>query len=149
MVLSGGALQEELDYIAAIAQKLPADTVNLAGQTSLAQLAHILARAKLYIGPDTGITHLAAATAVPVLALYGPTNPIKWSPWPYSFDQDKNPFSRVGCQKVNNVSLIQGKADCVPCQMEGCERHRQSYSRCLDTLAVEQVKSFVNQVWVG
>uniref|UniRef100_UPI000B35B243 glycosyltransferase family 9 protein n=1 Tax=Crenothrix polyspora TaxID=360316 RepID=UPI000B35B243 len=48
VVLSGGALQEELDYIAAIAQKLPADTVNLAGQTSLAQLAHILARAKLY-----------------------------------------------------------------------------------------------------
>jgi heptosyltransferase-3 len=149
VVLSGGALQEELDYIAAIAQKLPADTVNLAGQTSLAQLSHILAQAKLYIGPDTGITHLAAATAVPVLALYGPTNPIKWSPWPYSFDQDKNPFSSVGCQKVNNVSLIQGKADCVPCQMEGCEQHRQSYSRCLDALSVEQVKFFVNQVWAG
>ncbi|WP_394751675.1 glycosyltransferase family 9 protein [Crenothrix sp.] len=143
VVLSGGGLQEELDYVAAIAQQLPVDTVNLAGQTSLAQLAHILARAKLYIGPDTGITHLATATAVPVIALYGPTNPIKWSPWPYFFAQDKNPFSSIGSQKVNNVSLIQGKADCVPCQMEGCERHRQSYSRCLDTLTVEQVKSFI------
>ncbi len=146
VVLSGGKLQEELDYIETIVQQLSADTVNLAGRTSLAELAHIIAQAKLYIGPDTGITHLAAATGVPVITFYGPTNPIKWSPWPSCFSQDKNPFNKIGSQKVNNVNLIQGRANCVPCQMEGCERHRQSYSQCLDTLSVEQVKSVVNRV---
>ena len=48
----------------------------------------IIAQAKLYIGPDTGITHLAAATGIPVIALYGPTNPVKWAPWPSGYKQN-------------------------------------------------------------
>jgi heptosyltransferase-3 len=135
LVLSGGRAQEEIDYVANIQRQLPDDTINLAGQVSLAQLAHIIAQAKLYIGPDTGITHLAAATGIPVIALYGPTNPVKWAPWPYKFNQNINPFYKTGNQQVNNVSLIQGKGDCVPCHFEGCDKHRQSRSLCLDTLS--------------
>ena len=146
LVLSGGSAQDELDYVANIQHQLSEDTINLAGQVSLAQLATIITQAKLYIGPDTGITHLAAATGIPVIALYGPTNPVKWAPWPKGFEQDANPFVKRGSQQLNNISLIQGEADCVPCHLEGCERHRQSRSRCLDELSPERVKRLVRQL---
>ena len=43
-------------------------------------LACWLASARLYIGNDSGITHLAAAVGTPVLALFGPTDPAVWAP---------------------------------------------------------------------
>jgi len=46
----------------------------------LYDLACWLARASLYIGNDSGITHLAAAVGTPVLALFGPTDPAVWAP---------------------------------------------------------------------
>ncbi|MGZ8161845.1 MAG: putative lipopolysaccharide heptosyltransferase III [Methylobacter sp.] len=146
LVLSGGPAQEEIEYVANIQNKLPSDTINLTGQVSLAQLANIIAQAKLFIGPDTGITHLAAATGIPVIAIYGPTNPVKWAPWPSGFQQNINPFHKTGCQQVNNISLIQGKADCVPCHLEGCDRHQQSRSQCLDTLPSEDIIKATTQV---
>jgi len=46
----------------------------------LYDLACWLARAAVYIGNDSGITHLAAAVGTPVLALFGPTDPAVWAP---------------------------------------------------------------------
>lgn len=46
----------------------------------LGELAHWLSGAKLYIGNDSGITHLAAALGILTLALFGPTEPAKWAP---------------------------------------------------------------------
>jgi hypothetical protein len=46
----------------------------------LYQLACWLAKARLYVGNDSGITHLAAAVGTPVLALFGPTDPAIWAP---------------------------------------------------------------------
>jgi ADP-heptose:LPS heptosyltransferase len=46
----------------------------------LYQLACHLAQASLYVGNDSGITHLAAAVGTPVLALFGPTDPAVWGP---------------------------------------------------------------------
>jgi len=46
----------------------------------LYELACWLARAALYAGNDSGITHLAAAVGTPVLALFGPTDPNIWGP---------------------------------------------------------------------
>jgi ADP-heptose:LPS heptosyltransferase len=46
----------------------------------LYQLACWLAGARLYIGNDSGVTHLAAAVGTPVLALFGPTDPAVWAP---------------------------------------------------------------------
>jgi len=146
LVLSGGPAEQEIRFVAELQKRLPENTVNLAGQLTLAQLAHVIAGASCFIGPDTGITHLAAATRVPVIALFGPTNPIKWAPWPCDYRQDRNPFEKVGDQQVNNVSLIQGQGDCVPCDLEGCDRHRQSRSRCLDSLPSATVKHRIRQV---
>lgn len=46
----------------------------------LYDLALWLSQARLYIGNDSGITHLAAATGTPTLALFGPTDPAIWAP---------------------------------------------------------------------
>ena len=39
-----------------------------------------MAGARLYVGNDSGITHLAAAVGAPVIALFGPTDPGIWGP---------------------------------------------------------------------
>jgi len=146
LVLSGGPDKEEIDYVTNIQRQLPENTFNLAGQVSLAQLATIIAQAKLYIGPDTGITHLAAATGIPVIALYGPTNPVKWSPFPYGYHENVNPFDKKGDQHINNVYLVQGEGDCVPCDLEGCDRHQRSRSQCLDNLSPDRINRLVRQL---
>ncbi len=46
----------------------------------LYELACWLSRARLYVGNDSGITHLAAAAGAPVLAVFGPTDPLVWAP---------------------------------------------------------------------
>jgi hypothetical protein len=46
----------------------------------LYELAEKLSRARLYIGNDSGVTHLAAAMGVPVIALFGPSNEHQWGP---------------------------------------------------------------------
>jgi heptosyltransferase III len=47
---------------------------------NLYELACWLATARVYIGNDSGITHLAAAVGTPVVALFGPTDPRIWAP---------------------------------------------------------------------
>jgi ADP-heptose:LPS heptosyltransferase len=46
----------------------------------LYNLGHWLASARVYVGNDSGITHLAAAVGVPVVAIFGPTDPAVWAP---------------------------------------------------------------------
>lgn len=46
----------------------------------LAGLAALLGRCAAYLGNDSGVTHLAAAVGVPVVALFGPTDPARWRP---------------------------------------------------------------------
>ena len=138
VVLSGGGDADELDYVAAIARKIPG-AVNLAGQLTLGHVACLLGHARAYVGPDTAVTHMAAALGIPVVALYGPTDPVKWGPWPAGYARDVNPWRRLGTQRVNNVTLIQGNAACVPCFNEGCDRHVASFSDCLQQLPVSKV----------
>lgn len=47
---------------------------------SLAQLAALISRCDLYLGNDSGVTHLAAALGVSTVALFGPTDPVEWAP---------------------------------------------------------------------
>lgn len=110
------------------------------------ELFSLIAGARLYVGPDTSVTHLAAATGIPTVALYGPTDPRLWGPWPAG-GLDR-PWDAAGTvQNRGNIWLVQNPPDCpwsiLPCQQEGCERRLDSYSRCLDELAVAQVLSAV------
>lgn len=47
---------------------------------ALRQLAAVLSCCDVYVGNDSGVTHLAAALDVPVVALFGPTDPRMWAP---------------------------------------------------------------------
>lgn len=47
----------------------------------LAQVKSVLAGAQLFIGNDSGPAHIAAAFGVPVVVLFGPSNPVTWAPW--------------------------------------------------------------------
>jgi heptosyltransferase-3 len=144
IILSGGPGKNEKDYIYQIQKKLPKNTLNLAGKISLANLSHIISHAKLFIGPDTGITHLAAATGTQVIAIFGPTNPVKWAPWPINYHLNQNPFITKGSQQVNNIYLVQGEGDCVPCYQEGCDKHRLSRSECLEKLTSKKIIEYID-----
>lgn len=52
----------------------------IAGQTSLLELAALVARAPCVISGDTGIAHLASAYGTPSIVLFGPTSPASWGP---------------------------------------------------------------------
>jgi heptosyltransferase-3 len=139
IVLSGGDVPKELEYVGKILPLLPQDTLNLAGQLNLEQSVYLLSRAAIYIGPDTTLTHAAAALGVPTVALYGPSNPVKWGPWPKNHREERNPWKRLGSQRAGNVMLIQGQGACVPCLLEGCERNIASFSDCLQQLPAAKV----------
>lgn len=55
--------------------------INLAGKLSLRQSLALYRRMKLAICVDSGPAHLAAAVNVPTVALFGPTDPVRWRPW--------------------------------------------------------------------
>jgi len=121
-----------------------AAVVRLDGKLTWPELSALLAGACVYIGPDTAVTHLAAATGTPTVALYGPTDPRLWGPWP--FGGLNRPWDAAGTiQRRRNVWLVQNPLPCLPCQLEGCERRLDSYSQCLDELTAGQVLSAVDQ----
>lgn len=134
VVLTGGKSADEVAYVRDLLGLLPHGSVDVAGKLSLAGVACLLSKARAYVGPDTVVTHLAAAVGTPTVALFGPSNPVKWGPWPKGYDEDRNPYQMRGTQRVNNVVLLQGSGDCVPCMEEGCERHIASLSDCLQRL---------------
>lgn len=146
VVISGSSDDREREYVHAIAVELPPTVVNAAGKLSLGGAAALLKRAQFYIGPDTAITHLAAATGLPTVALFGPTDPVTWGPWPKGHAGSTNPWHRFGSQRSGNVHLIQGTPACVPCGHEGCKRRLSSSSDCLDAISpdtiIDAIKSF-------
>lgn len=64
--------------VAALASKLPRAVV--VESAPLRVLGALLSRASLYVGNDSGVSHLAAAFGAPTLTLFGPTDPAVWSP---------------------------------------------------------------------
>jgi heptosyltransferase III len=120
------------------------DVVRLDGKLEWPELTALIGASRAYIGPDTAVTHLAAATGAPTVALYGPTDPRIWGPWPPGgLDRPWAPSGTI--QRRGNVWLVQNPLLCLPCQQEGCDRRLDSRSQCLDELTVNQVVSAVDQ----
>ena len=142
---SGGARDQEcIAPLRALGQ--PPNLLDTSGQLNFNELAALLRQAALYIGPDTSVSHLAAATGVPVIAIFGPTNPVRWAPWP-----GKGPaqalFARsAAVQQAGNVTVLQGTQSCVPCSRAGCEDHRHSRSDCLQSITPQQVLAQVERL---
>ncbi|HVZ20008.1 MAG TPA: glycosyltransferase family 9 protein [Vicinamibacterales bacterium] len=143
VVATGGPGVEERRYADALWSDAP-NVRRLDGQLGWPSLAATLAGARIYVGPDTSVTHLAAASGCPTVALFGPTDPRIWGPWPAGGLQ--TPWSAAGTiQRRGNVWLVQNPLPCLPCQQEGCERRLDSYSRCLDELTSAQVFRAIDQ----
>ena len=139
IVVSGGSAPEERDYVREVLAEAHVPAIDLVGQLRFGETADLLRGAVLYVGPDTATSHLAAACGTPAVVLFGPTDPRLWGPLPRGGLD--SPYAQVAAsQHRGNVLLLQEPSlSCVPCQREGCERRRESFSACLDTLSAARV----------
>ena len=120
-----------------------AGVLDVSGQLSMPQVRTLLEHVDAYMGPDTSVTHLAAAVGVPTVTVFGPTNPQDFGPWPRNHPATQPWQSRTGRQQVGNIVVLQGPdlADraCVPCNRMGCEHRHDSASHCLEGLEPQRV----------
>ena len=96
---------------------------NLAGMTTLAELAALLSLSALHVGVDSAAPHIAAAVGTPTITIYGPSN---WRDWAPVGDQHR---------------VIVPGMDCVPCQKKGCDG--QGRSLCLENMSIGQVQTAI------
>jgi heptosyltransferase III len=78
LLLVGGEADEE--RVTKLVRALPNERVSVIKPFSLTKLASLLQNCALFIGHDSGISHLAAAVETPCLLLFGPTDPAIWAP---------------------------------------------------------------------
>lgn len=107
--------------------------LGLAGQTSLGELAAVLAHCRLALGPDSGPLHLAVAVGTPTLHLYGPA--------------DSGRFGPFGDSRRHRV--IRSPRPCAPCgrlDFVGSELARHD---CMIDISVEKVLELVTDLLRG
>ena len=90
---------------------------DLAGRTSLREAMAIIQRAKICVGPDTGLMHIAAALGTPVISLWGATEPRRTGPFGFG------------------DLAIRGQAPCTPCYKKTCPIGRI----CMQSISAAQV----------
>lgn len=142
VIVDGGPGEAERAYLdAVLAGVASPDVTRLPRVLRFAELTPLLEGARLYVGPDTGVTHLAAAAGTPSVALFGPMSPVAWGPWPRGHDgQGRTPWrDQAALQQRGNVWLVQGLTHCTPCHLEGCERRPDSRADCLEQLPASRV----------
>ena len=98
--------------------------LNLAGEISLQELCSVMKEASLFVGVDSGIMHLASAFDIPVVGIFGPTDPFY-----------------VGPLNEKSVVVREEGIDCMPCYLKGCEDRK-----CLKRLDVTKVFRSCEQV---
>ncbi len=92
----------------------------------LGKLAALLTRCHLYVGNDSGVTHLSAALGVETIALFGPTDPSEWAP------------------RGERVTVITRKISCSPCA--DSVRKLCSHRECLTDLSPSNVLIRIEEV---
>ncbi len=144
IVVTGGPDPAERAYLDSIWQGAPTSVRRLDGRLDWPQLARLIGAAQVYVGVDTSMSHLAAATGSPTIAIYGPENPCMMGPWPVGgLAEPWAPASAI--QHRGNVWVVQNPLPCLPCQRMGCDHHLESRSRCLDELTARQVLAAVDE----
>ena len=96
----------------------PPSILSLASELNLIELREVIAKSSLFVGPDSGPMHIAATTATPIVALFGPTLPAHFSPW------------------QARTTLIEKPLDCRPCKQRRCVTED---FRCLQSITVDEV----------
>ncbi len=115
LVTSGPADDKILEEL----RKKTGNSFITANQLPLPHLAAIIAKCRLFIGNDSGITHLAAAVRTPTIALFGPTDPQIWG------------------TRGEKVTILYKKLPCSPCPLD-IRKNCLSLS-CLDRIGIESV----------
>lgn len=114
--------QESVPLIKSICRTLSARAINLAGLTSLRELASLISLCRVFLSNDSGPMHIADALGVPVVALFGSTNEIVTGP----FSQGR---------------VIHKHVTCSPCYKRTCPID----FRCMKAIEVEEVYQQVLQ----
>jgi len=112
---------KETDLADKLVREIKSKAINLAGKTSVSQLASILKRCSLFISNDSGPVHIASAIGVPVVSIFGRNqpglSPRRWGPLGKA---DKYLHKDVGC---------------IQCLAHNCEKE----FTCLKAITVEDV----------
>lgn len=95
--------RDEMDVISAVQKQMHGRSINLAGETTVSQLAELLKRCHLFLGNDSGPMHIAAAVGTQTIGLYGPGNPARFGP--------------VG----SNCHAVRHQPHCPPCMGTVCK----------------------------
>lgn len=98
--------------------------MNLAGRTTLKELACLYTRCRALVSTDTGPMHIAAAAGCRVVALFGPTAPLRTGPYGHGH------------------RVIRADVECSPCFKRKCE-HMTCMKRITVERAFEAVRSIV------
>lgn len=122
VVLLGGP--GEVAFSQAVEAATTSPVCNLTGKTSVRDLIGIFSRCRFALGPDSGPMHIAAATGVPVISLWGATSPIRSAPW--------------GSEQL----VLQGRAACSPCYTRQCRIGRV----CMQRITAKQVLEVVAHI---
>lgn len=123
VLVFGGPGEEALG--AALAEALGPTALNLVGRTTLRQMAALMARCRVYVGNDSGPTHIAAAVGTPVVAVFGSSCRHRFRPGGRS-------------------RLVWRELDCGPCRRTKHEENRchvciYDAPRCLTDISAEEV----------
>jgi len=116
MILVGAT--QDMSRAENIRKTRPKKILSLAGKINLIELREVIARAALFVGPDSGPMHIAATTRAPIVALFGPTLPANFAPW------------------KAEATLIEKPMDCRPCKQRQCLTED---FRCLRSITVAEV----------
>jgi heptosyltransferase-2 len=103
----------------AIAKELRRPPVNMTGKTAIADLPALLSQCHLFLGNDSGAMHVAAAVGLPVVAIFGPTDPEGTAP------------------VTPRASIVQQRPYCSPCFLRRCPTDH----RCMTALTPLMVES--------
>lgn len=144
-VWSSSPLPDEVNQLEAASQSCRYRPLTVAGTFSLNQMTCLLAGAALYVGLDTAITHLAATTDIPVVALYGPTPGAYWGPWDNSVPAEEQRSILKGPRPSRTIIMLQKEWECVPCGGVGCPG-REPESRCLLEMESREVLAAVESL---
>lgn len=121
IVFTGTASEAAL--VNEIAAGMEAETICIAGETSVGQLAALYARSRAVLGPDSGALHLAAAVGTPTVTLFGPADPQEFAPW--------------GDTRFHEV--LTSNIACRPCRILDWRNDDLAYHPCVRDISVNQV----------